>query len=236
MTGHFTAGRFGLLESPEDVFLRFLAETVHPAVRNPELAKALVDSYNGHLRGRWVRTARDQNHFGQAGVWRSQPCGGLSRCIPTALRGPTGGRGIHQPTDHSHGYSISADPELAIGTAKELVETACKTVLDDLQIPFEARDDLPKLVRATAKALERPHTDIPDAAKASDSIRRLLSNLLTIADALAQLRNAYGTGHGRSAKAKVLQPRHARLDVGAAATLSTFLFETHAERTSRRVT
>lgn len=62
-------------------------------------------------------------------------------------------------------------------------------------------------------------------------IRRLLSNLGNIAQGLGELRNLYGTGHGKHGKSKGLNPRHARLAVGAASTLALFLFETHQERT-----
>lgn len=48
---------------------------------------------------------------------------------------------------------------------------------------------------------------------------------------MAELRNLYGTGHGPSAKTnRGIQPRHARLATGVAATLASFLFETHLER------
>jgi hypothetical protein len=53
-----------------------------------------------------------------------------------------------------------------------------------------------------------------------------LSNLGTIGNGLAELRGLYGTGHGKTAE---LSARHAKLAVGAAATLATFLFETHKE-------
>jgi len=47
----FYDDRFNILRAPDDVFLRFLAETVHPVVR-PDTQKAaqMVASYNKHLR------------------------------------------------------------------------------------------------------------------------------------------------------------------------------------------
>jgi Abortive infection C-terminus len=72
--------------------------------------------------------------------------------------------------------------------------------------------------------------DVPDSAKAADTIRRLLGNLGSITQSLAELRNAYGTGHGHDGRAKGLSPRHARLAAGAACTLAKFLFETHQHR------
>ncbi|WP_354328249.1 abortive infection family protein [Variovorax atrisoli] len=48
------------------------------------------------------------------------------------------------------------------------------------------------------------------------------------------MRNHYGKGHGKAAGAKGLQPRHAKLAVGAASTLAVFLAETHNERAPQR--
>lgn len=51
-----------------------------------------------------------------------------------------------------------------------------------------------------------------------------------MAQGIAELRNLYGTGHGRDGKAVGLQPRYARLAAGCAGVLATFLFETHSEK------
>ena len=63
----------------------------------------------------------------------------------------------------------------------------------------------------------------------SDIIKRLLSNLGTIGNGLAELRGLYGTGHGKHGKTSGLSARHAKLAVGAATPLATFLFDTHKE-------
>ena len=69
-----------------------------------------------------------------------------------------------------------------------------------------------------------------DKARAADTIKRLLSNLATITQGIAELRNQYGTGHGRVRRSGGLTSRHAKLAVGAAATLAVFLVETHQVR------
>ena len=61
-------------------------------------------------------------------------------------------------------------------------------------------------------------------------MRKLLANLGVVVQSLGEVRNLYGTGHGRTHKKQVMQPRHARLAAGAATTLATFLLETHWER------
>jgi hypothetical protein len=128
--------------------------------------------------------------------------------------------------------SVETDPSLAIGTAKELIETCCKTILAERGKPMAGTPDVPTLTKETLKELKLVPDGVPDSARGSDVVKRLLSNLGTIGNGLAELRGLYGTGHGKHGKASGLSPRHAKLAVGAAATLTTFLFETHKETKS----
>ena len=128
--------------------------------------------------------------------------------------------------------AAGSDPALAVGTAKEMVETVCKTILEDRGITVD-NDDMGKIVRSVVKELALLPDDIPEKAKGSDVIRRVLSNLSQISQGLAELRNLYGTGHGRSGRSGGIRPRHARLAVGAAVTFATFLLETHLEQESQ---
>lgn len=128
--------------------------------------------------------------------------------------------------------SIDTDPSLAIGTAKELIETACKTILAERGKPVSGTPDIPTLTKQALKELKLVPEGVPEAARGSDVIRRVLQNLGAIGNGLAELRGLYGTGHGKDGKAEGLRVRHAKLAVGAASTLATFLFETHKETLS----
>lgn len=125
--------------------------------------------------------------------------------------------------------SVEADPSLAIGTAKELIETVCKTILEERGKPVEGTPDIPTLTKALLKELQLVPEGVADGRRGADTIKAILRSLGTIGNDLAQLRGLYGTGHGKSAKTMPLQPRHAKLAVGAAATLVTFLYETHRD-------
>ena len=137
--------------------------------------------------------------------------------------------GLHVEIDRL-AHAADDDPSLAVGTAKEMVETICKTILEDRGLPSQGQD-LPQLVRTVARELSLLSANIPDHAKGSEVIRRMLSNLNQVSQGIAEPRNLYGTGHGRDGRFIGLKPRHAKLAVGAAATLGTFLLETHLERT-----
>lgn len=125
--------------------------------------------------------------------------------------------------------SVETDPSLAIGTAKELIETCCKTILAERGKPVIGTPDISTLTKETLKELKLVPEGVPDTARGADVIKRLLSNLGTIGNGLAELRGLYGTGHGKHGSASGLGSRHAKLAVGAAATLTVFLFETHKE-------
>lgn len=144
--------------------------------------------------------------------------------IAAELNAEVIGRQIQRMQD-----SVDSDPALAIGSAKELVETCCKTVLNERGITIVGTPDLLKLAKAALKELRLVPEGIPDTAKGAEIIKRTLNNLANIVHGLAELRGLYGTGHGTDGRAIGVLPRHAKLAVGAAATFVTFLFETLRE-------
>lgn len=128
--------------------------------------------------------------------------------------------------------AVNDDPSLAIGTAKELIETCCKTILAERNVDIPKNPDIAKLTKTTLKELNLVPDGISDETRGADTIKRLLSNLGAIGNGLAELRGMYGTGHGKHGNTSGLKPRHAKLAVGAASTLCVFLFETHEDTKS----
>jgi len=103
--------------------------------------------------------------------------------------------------------SVETDPSLAIGTAKELIETCCKTILAERGKPGSGNPDVSTLTKETFKELKLVPEGIPESARGADVIKRLLSNLGTIGNGLAELRGLYGTGHGKHGSASGLSAR-----------------------------
>ncbi|WP_075980760.1 abortive infection family protein [Bacillus massilinigeriensis] len=124
----------------------------------------------------------------------------------------------------------SENPTEAIGKAKELVESCCKTILDENEVVWEKNWDVGQLTGAAVKLLKLMPKDIPDTAPASGEMKSILGNLRAIATNLAALRNPYGSGHGKSATYKGLEERHAKLAVGSSITLVSFLWDTYESR------
>ena len=227
----FTDSRFELNRDDEK-FLQFLAATVHPVVRpDYDEARQLVELYNRHLQadgwelaevaqvsGRPVYAARSRTTVPGPvrQVAKVVKAGDLSYLANQITRMET---------------AIENDPELAIGTAKELVETACKTVLEAMSIEVNKKWDLPQLLKETTKQLKVTPDSVRASAAGAESIRKVLGSLGSIVSGVAELRNSHGTGHGKSGGSG-LGARHARLVVGAASTLTVFLFETYNDRTA----
>lgn len=230
----FSDTRFNLLHGEDEVFLRFLCETLHPVVRtDAEEIERLRQGYNLLLQNDGYEIVAKAKMAGRA-IYVARQIGLRPETPLNSLKEKFSG------TDTSYVLqqitrmeaAVENDPSLAIGTAKELVETVCKTILKERKIKLTGNKNLPKLVKATAKELKLTPSDIADDAKASDSIKRLLSNLATITNGVAELRNSYGTGHGKEAKSRGLTSRHAKLAVGSASTLAIFLVETHNEQSA----
>jgi hypothetical protein len=121
--------------------------------------------------------------------------------------------------------SIDADPAQAIGSAKELVETAAKHVLEHHGCDPDDYDTFPRLVKGAVAKLDLASEGIRDSQKGAQALAMLTGGLGQISEATATLRNLYGTGHGRT-KSAGADARHARLVVGACSTLAAFLLET----------
>ena len=118
------------------------------------------------------------------------------------------------------------DSELAIGTAKEFVETICKTILNERKKPLKGTENLQKLVYLTIKEVN-PLITVQLSRKTTKLVQKTLSVLSTITQCIAELRNLYGTGHGKDADAVILELRHAALTVNAATTLALFLYQSY---------
>jgi hypothetical protein len=126
--------------------------------------------------------------------------------------------------------NVERDPAAAVGSAKELVESVCKFILEDYGIDYNKNDSLLDLYKKAAKALKLNREAVPESAKGSEAAQRVLQNLATAVQSLAELRNELGLGHGKT-KPSPAFARHARLAFNASRAVVEFLLETwHVRR------
>ena len=117
---------------------------------------------------------------------------------------------------------IRSDPAQAIGSAKELLETVLNCVLEEHVAT--SPDDIPALLKRACQKLGLDVASVDASAPAADVVRRILGNLGQVVTGVAQVRNGYGTGHGR-VNARELEIAQARLVVNGAVAIGTFLLE-----------
>lgn len=119
------------------------------------------------------------------------------------------------------------NPTETIGKAKELIESCCKAILEANSINWDKKWDIPELTKKTRALLKVTPEDIPENIPCVQSMKGLLGNLAGIATGIAELRNIYGSGHGKSPSYRGLEERHAKLAMGASITLVNFLWDSH---------
>ena len=122
--------------------------------------------------------------------------------------------------------SMDRDPAAAISGAKALIESTTKLVLKELFVKYDAKADVPELVKLAQKALMLHSSQVAPTAKGAESIKRILSNLSQLAVGVAELRNEYGPDHGRSTATVGLGHRQVHLAVGSASVYCRLLLET----------
>jgi hypothetical protein len=120
--------------------------------------------------------------------------------------------------------TATTDPEIAIGQAKEMLETVMKAILGEHGPNSDI--DIIKLVKLTREKLGLDGGG-PDTYR-----NRTLSNLTQLVEGINKLRNLYGTGHGRS-RAGETDPAHAKLVVDSAAALCVFFLGIDREQRQR---
>jgi hypothetical protein len=118
-----------------------------------------------------------------------------------------------------------SDPEGAITSARALLETVCKHILDDLKVGYEESADLPKLYRLTSEALKIAPSQHSEAV-----FKQILGGCTSVVEGLGALRNRLGDAHGGGRARVRPAPRHAQLAVNLAGSMTSFLVATWEAR------
>lgn len=224
--------RFNLVGCEDDRFLRFLTTMVSPVVRSPgddpsEIVEMLngflaVDGWELYVSGsHGSRSKFEARRIGSgAAVLLEVDEEELSRIDdPGALN------------DHLEriGSSIETDPAGAIGSAKELIETVCKTILDDFGEQYKESDETLDLVKSVIRVLELRKTAVSGHADASASVAQLIRSQVASVQAVLELRNKIGRGHGRT-QVSPARRSDARFVCGVVSATCRYLLDAWHER------
>jgi hypothetical protein len=156
---------------------------------------------------------------------------GVQRAIPTSAPAPArfsellGSGLVDAKVVNDHAKSMTSGLRTAkqlsdaIGAAKELTEATLRGALDQLGSPPRSRDNLPTLMKAWRGAIGQA----APSGTGADVLARALNTEVVF---LAEWRNRYGRGHGRTKYPAGVKARHARLAVDTAETFIRFVVTT----------
>lgn len=220
-------GRLDLAGCPDAKLLEFLAFTIHPRVRpDQEEIERIVDTINPIIGRDGYQLVVVEEVSGKR----------IFAGVPTvAYHGTTTEAAARIADEMASSHvarqvarmksAVHNDPALAIGSAKELVESICKGILCEHGAILTGSETLPQLVKV---ARDKLGLSVPAAA--DEILRRTLSGLSNIVQGLAELRGKLGTGHGASPDTELPPVEVAGLAVGMATTLVVFLYEVHRKQ------
>jgi hypothetical protein len=117
----------------------------------------------------------------------------------------------------------------AIGKAKELIESCCKTILKECSVVVMKEWKFQQIVNKAFEELHLLPKDIDVNSPMAASFKQVYGSLKGLINPLAAIRNAYGSGHGKDIHFTELDSRHAKLLVGISCSLTEFLWETHLQ-------
>jgi hypothetical protein len=179
--------------------------TIQAACRRPARARELIDGLLAEMRAASCfspdlpprdvdRVRTTQKAFARQG-WELSDDGQLRTAGVINLT--TGGRAA---LDEQLGRLQGAidDPALAIGSAKDLLEAIAKFVLDEIGGGAPAKADFDRLLFLARDRLGLDPRTVTDGQAGAAYIRPILGSAWKIAEQVNKLRNAQGTGHGRT--------------------------------------
>ena len=229
----FTDTRFNLMHTSDEEYLTFLSETLHPEVRTDKKEiSQMQEIYNNHLKNDGYEIIQVKEISGKPVFEGRLKTIGSSHQVEnkTEIKKYLNTEYVNKKIDLMHEY-ILKDTELAIGTAKEFIETVCKSILKKHNKTIDKNWNLGQLIKNTYNILDFKSQEANNPEKAENCIIQVLKGTTTMINGITELRNAYGTGHGKEADFITLESKYARLIVGMVSELVIFFLATDGEDT-----
>ena len=121
----------------------------------------------------------------------------------------------------------NSDAEGAITSARTLLETVCKHILDSEGVEHSENTSLQGLWVAVSELMElSPHHHEEEVFKV------ILGNCQAVVNGLGAVRNKVGDAHGRGRRPVKPSARHAELTVNLSGSMASFLIKTWANKNS----
>ena len=217
--------RFNLLSCLDETLLKFLCETIHPVVRSDIIIRGkLLTIYNNELSESGYHIIKKTGIFGN--IHYEANSNSLTHSVSNEI--------IDYDSELNSEYvqkhivrietNIEKDPELSIGTSKELVETILKSFLKQQEIKFSNSDNIMKLSKLVFDEIYEISDDGVKIMKITKQIQRASIALI---QAISEFRNSYGTGHGREEQNYNIDKIYAALIANLSTTIVFFIIQSY---------
>jgi hypothetical protein len=217
--------QLGARTCSQALLFRVIEASIHPERRDPEGQGQMLEALNPIL-----------NRDGFAIVVGEQVSGYSAYSIQELLAGSPADSAISEVLSAFDEEGVHAawrkclerrvaDPEGAITSARTLLETVCKHIIEVNGQASEDKEDLPSLYRRAAGLLNLA----PDQ-HTEDTFKSILGSCQNVVNSLGTLRNRLSDAHGRGRRPVRPSARHAELATNLAGTMAMFLVSTWRAR------
>jgi hypothetical protein len=121
--------------------------------------------------------------------------------------------------------NVDQNPREAVSAASNILESVCKVYIAERGLEMPAKLDLKPVWTVVRKDLGFD----PGAVEDQD-LQVILTGLFAVVDGIGALRTHASSAHGAGKKQYKLEPRHARLAIHSAHTVTLFILESWARR------
>lgn len=120
---------------------------------------------------------------------------------------------------------VQSEPREAVSAASNILESFCKLYIAENELEMPAKQDIKPLW-----SVVRKHLGFDPSAVADTDLQTILSGMIAVVEGIGALRTHASSAHGRGATSYRLEPRHARLAIHSAHTITLFALETAQKR------
>lgn len=123
--------------------------------------------------------------------------------------------------------TVDLKPREALSAASNILESLFKFYIEDNNLQMPDKQDLQPVFKVVRADLGLDPSSVGD-----QDLQRIITGLFGIVDGIGALRTHAGSAHSEGRKTYRLEPRHARLAVGAAHTIASFVLESWDKKKS----
>jgi hypothetical protein len=116
--------------------------------------------------------------------------------------------------------NVEKNPREAVSAASNILESICKVYIEERGLEMPHKQDLKPIWTLVRKDLGFDPGVVEDK-----DLQLILSGLISVVEGIGSLRTHASSAHGAGKKTYKLEPRHARLAIHAAHTVTLFIFE-----------